>query len=110
MQQALLLVRNRGSGPGYGVILALLLLASAPGPAFAQAPPQCPNPPLVTISSPQLPSDVCIPAGFPGNPIAFFDDFSWRSFIAMVWPVQQGMRGVPDASRSIGPVSGPTGV
>ena len=50
---------------------------------------------------------MCIPSGFKGNPIAFFDDFSWRSFIAMVWPVQQGMRGVPDQSKSIGPVSGP---
>jgi hypothetical protein len=87
-----------------GVILALLLLASASGPASAQA--QCPNSPTVTISS-QLPSDVCIPAGFAGNPIAFFDDFSWRSFIAMVWPVQQGQRGVPDTGQSIGPASGP---
>jgi len=105
MQQALSAVRNRRSGLGYGIILGLLLLASAPGVAFAQAP-QCPNPPPVTIS-PQLPSDVCIPTGFAANPIAFFDDFSWRSFIAMIWPVQQGVRGAPDTSKSIGPVSGP---
>lgn len=72
--------------------------------AFAQA--QCPNPPPVTIS-PQAPPDVCVPGDFRGNPIQFFDDFSWRSFIAMVWSVQQGMRGLPDASKSIGPVSGP---
>ena len=105
MQRALSLVQNCKPGPGHGVILVLLLLASAPGPALAQT---CPNPPPVTISS-QLPSDVCIPADFPptSNPIAFFDDFSWRSFIAMVWPVQQGQRGVPDTGQSIGPVSGP---
>ena len=105
MQQALSLVRNCKPGLSHGVILVLLLLASAPGPALAQA--QCPNPPPVTISS-ELPSNVCIPRWFPtGNPIAFFDDFSWRSFIAMVWPVQQGQRGVPDTGQSIGPVSGP---
>jgi hypothetical protein len=106
MQQALSLVRNCKPGLSHAVILVLLLLASAPGPALAQA--QCPNPPPVTISS-ELPSDVSIPADFPVtcNPIAFFDDFSWRSFIAMVWPVQQGQRGVPDPGQSIGPVSGP---
>ena len=106
MQQALSLVRNCKPGLSHGVILVLLLLASAPGPAAAQTCPN--NPPTPTISS-QLPSDVCIPPppGFTGNPIAFFDDFSWRSFIAMVWPVQQGQRGVPDPGQSIGPVSGP---
>ena len=99
MQRALSLVQNCKPGPGHGVILVLLLLASAPGPALAQT---CPNPPPVTISS-QLPSDVCNPTDFPptSNPIAFFDDFSWRWFIAMVWPVQQGRRGVPDTGQSI---------
>jgi hypothetical protein len=73
-------------------------------PWSAHAQPQCPNPPPVTIS-PQPPTDVCIGGG--GNPIKFFDDFSWRSFIAMVWPVQDGMRGVPDPAKSIGPISRP---
>lgn len=72
--------------------------------AFAQ-PAACPNPapvsPPVTISS-QLPQDVCIPDNFGGNPIAYFDDFSWRTFIAMVWPAQQGQRGVPDNSQTVG--------
>jgi hypothetical protein len=84
------------------VVTALALSMSS----LAHAQPQCPNPPTVTISA-QLPSDVCIPSGFGGNPIKFFDDFSWRSFIALVWPVQDGMRGIPDATKSIGPVSGP---
>jgi hypothetical protein len=83
----------------------MLLLVATSVASFAQTPP-CPNPPPVTIS-PNPPSDVCIPTGFPGNPIAFFDDFSWRSFIAMVWPVLEGMRGIPDDSKSIGPVTTP---
>ena len=113
MQQALSLVRNCKPGLSHGVILALLLLASRPGPGLGTGAVPGLQPTAVTISS-QLPSDVCIPAGFPrwGNPIAFFDDFSWRSFIAMVWPVQQGQRGVPDTGQSIGPVypGAPTGV
>ncbi|MGY2905626.1 hypothetical protein [Bradyrhizobium sp. URHC0002] len=62
---------------------------------------QCPASPPVMISS-QMPADVCIPSNFSGNPIAFFDDFSWRSFVAAVWPVQHGARGVPDTSKVIG--------
>src|SRR5215471_1610778 len=96
-------VLNCGPGLKHLLTIGILLLVSATESVFAQYP----DPPPVTISAPQPPADVCIPDGFPGNPIAFFDDFSWRSFIAMVWPVQQGMRGVPDTSKGIGPVSGP---
>ena len=67
----------------------------------AQPPPACPNPPVAKISA-VLPDDVCIPAGFGGNPIAFFDDFSWRSFIALVWPVKTGERGVPATNLAVG--------
>jgi len=31
-----------------------------------------------------MPSDVCIPDGFKDVPVAYFDDYSWRAFIAMV--------------------------
>jgi len=85
---------------------ASILGATFPESSFAQTPPACPQQPQVTIS-PTLHSSVCIPAQFNDNPIVYFDDFSWRSFIAMVWPVQQGQRGVPSSSQSIGPVSGP---
>jgi hypothetical protein len=46
---------------------------------------------------------VCIPDNFPANanPIKFFDDYSWRIFIAMVWPARQGQRGVPDTGQTI---------
>jgi len=74
--------------------------------AWGQSP-SCPNPPPAIITSSQVPTDVCIPAGFLGNPIQFFDDFSWRSVIALVWPAQQGQRGVPDPNQQVGAVSGP---
>jgi hypothetical protein len=102
MDVAWLLLKSGTVRRRYGLFLGLLLSLSASELAFAQ----CANPPIVTIA-PQPPSDVCIPSGFGGNPIAFFDDFSWRSFIAMVWPALQGTRGAPDTSNSIGPVSGP---
>ena len=85
---------------------AALAWALAPSQAGAQA--QCPNPPPVTLS-PQVPTDVCIPSDFPPNVsgIAFFDDFSWRSFVAMVWPALQGQRGAADPNQKVGATGGP---
>ena len=51
-----------------------------------------------------IPADECEPAGFSGNPIAFFDDYSWRAFIALVWPVKAGQRGVPDPNQPLQPL------
>jgi hypothetical protein len=67
-------------------------------PSSAQT---CPNPPVPTISSHAVPADVCIPSGFSANPIQFFDDFSWRSFVALVWPALNGQRGTPDTSKTV---------
>jgi hypothetical protein len=61
------------------------------------------SPPPPNISSPQPPADVEItPQNFPGNPIDFFDDFSWRMFVAMVWPALDGKRGTPDPAKTVG--------
>lgn len=49
----------------------------------------CPNPPVASISSTIAPSDVCIPRGFTDLTIEFFDDYSWRAFVAMVWPASK---------------------
>jgi hypothetical protein len=88
-----------------GTILIGLLAESV----VAQ-PAQCPSPapirPGVTIS-PTLPLDACVPSGFGGLPIDFFDDFSWRSFVALVWPAAAGQRGVADTGRSVGATDGP---
>ncbi|HXC49692.1 MAG TPA: hypothetical protein VN634_02290 [Candidatus Limnocylindrales bacterium] len=59
-----------------------------------------------------LPDDVAIPNGFGGNPIEFFDDFSWRSFIALNWPAQTpgpagATRGVADAAAAFGDTTKP---
>jgi len=81
----------------------LLVLAASclavPIAAFGQA---CPAVPIVNVSSSAIPADACVPAGFGGNPIVFFDDYSWRSFVAVVWPAKSGQRGVPDASQTVG--------
>jgi hypothetical protein len=75
-------------------LMALLLPA-----AFAQ---RCPDPPVQTVSSPAPPTDVCIPKGFTGIPLEYFDDYSWKLFIAMVWPAEANHRGVADAKKTIG--------
>lgn len=50
-----------------------------------------------------IPADVEIPDDFSGgNPIAFFDDFSWRSFLAINWPAVAGRRGVADTHLELG--------
>lgn len=65
----------------------------------------CPAP-TPSISSPTLPTDVTLTCTN-GNPINDFDDFSWRSFVALIWPAVQGERGVPDTTKTNFPVSGP---
>jgi len=54
--------------------------------------------------SPALPVDVKIPPNFPSteNPIEFFDDYSWRTFIALNWPAESDKRGVADPNKDFG--------
>jgi hypothetical protein len=49
-----------------------------------------------------MPVDVCIPDGFVDVPVNYFDDFSWRSFVAMVWPAAPGHRGAADSRKTVG--------
>ena len=62
----------------------------------------CPDRPTRSISSSALPADVCIPDGFKDPPVIYFDDYSWRAFLAMVWPAAPGKRGVADTTRTVG--------
>ena len=88
--------------PAHSLLAHLSLVATT---SSAQKPADCdpsfPNPPPVTVSA-QLPVDVCIPTTFSDVPFPFFDDFSWRSFIALVWPAMDGQRGVPDTNQTVG--------
>src|SRR5450631_3939285 len=104
-------MRNVRLRYGFSVVpLVIMTLATcwlSPSVAAAQVP--CPSPVPTSISPPNLsapsatliPGDVCVPASFPGNPIAFFDDYSWRTFIALVWPSFSGQRGAPDPNQPI---------
>jgi hypothetical protein len=82
---------------------AAIVLSSfcLPETGWAQATlPTCPVP-TANVSSSQVPVDVAVGCTLPpGNPIAFFDDFSWRIFLALVWPAANGQRGVPDNSKT----------
>lgn len=83
--------------PGKRVV-ALVFALGFSLTAIAQPVPT----PTPVITSSKVPDDVAIPANFPGNPIAFFDDFSWRAFVALVWPGLQGQRGAPDPAQTVG--------
>jgi hypothetical protein len=86
------------------ITILSLIYINFGGPATAQT---CPLHPSPAINSSAVPTDVCIPSGFSENPIEYFDDYSWRAFIALVWPAQNGQRGVPDAINGVGVTSGP---
>jgi hypothetical protein len=62
----------------------LVLIAVLTNALPAVAGSACPNPPVPRIDSAPLPADVCIPAGFTDLTIDFFDDYSWRAFMAIV--------------------------
>jgi len=85
-------------------ILFTLAMALTASQARAQAFEHCPStvqmPPEAVISEKAL-DDVCIPDGFGGLPIEFFDDYSWRAFIGLVWPAKAGERGMPDAAAKL---------
>src|SRR5271165_1540946 len=76
-----------------------------PGFRGAHAASACAADPQPTIS-PQTPSDVCI-ANFNILPIQFFDDYSWRTFISLVWPADLNRRGQPDTTLKLGDTSRP---
>ena len=70
-------------------VLAIATLIAAGGAAAQTTPP-------APVLSGNLP--VAIPAHSTQTPEAarpFFDTFSWQSFVALMWPVTQGQRGVP---------------
>jgi len=99
----LLLAFSAHFAPESNARAAIAVATSTPFPC--ETPPSaCSNPPVVTVNSPQAPCDVCVPSGFPSNPIEFFDDYSWRTFIALVWPAQtaNNQRGVPDTTQTVG--------
>jgi hypothetical protein len=69
----------------------------------------CPalTPAAPTTISHQMFRDACV-AGNPINPIQYFDNYSWRSFLALVWPAKQGERGRPDSSLPLDAPGRPT--
>src|SRR5260370_34941081 len=68
-------------------------------PASATMPQGGPQP---TVSYRML-SDVCFIEQFPASslPILLYDDFSWRSFIALAWPAKDGQSGVLDGGLAL---------
>jgi hypothetical protein len=103
---AALLVLGPWQQPVYSRTDNLPVAQASPTPfpcsAIPVPPASCPNTPVTTINSPQVPCDVCLPTPPPSqNGIAYFDDYSWRAFIALVWPALQGQRGVPGTTKTV---------
>jgi hypothetical protein len=80
-----------------------LLAATAVLAALAGAPaaaPACLADPKPVMSA-SMPADVCIPDGFTGIALDYFDDFSWRELTALVWPAARDARGVAASALPI---------
>ena len=88
---------------GASLVLCTLSVASRESHAQQKAAPASPaaaspsTSPSVPRLSGILPVVVDIPSGVttPEQARPFFDDFSWRTFIALNWPAAPGKRGVP---------------
>src|ERR1043165_1609442 len=79
-----------------------IALCLAAGIGVSQAADNgCPARPTHSISS-TMPADVCIPDGFTDTPVIYFDEYSWRAFLAMVWPAAAGHRGQADSTKTAG--------
>ena len=90
------------------VLLALPAAAQGTQPCPA-SPPQTPPPPNVTAPAVTLiPADECEPAGFSGNPIAFFDDYSWRAFYSIGMAGQGRTAWRPDPNQPLGAANVPS--
>src|ERR1043166_8665504 len=62
----------------------------------------CAREPVPTVVNSQAPADVCIPPNFTDVATDYFDDYSWRAFVALVWPAALERRGMPDPSKKLG--------
>lgn len=74
--------------------LATSVLAEEARPAGGSDPP-------TAVVSAVVPPEVDVPDGFPGNPIDFFDDYSWRAFLALNWPAKADIRGQADTTKDL---------
>jgi hypothetical protein len=77
--------------------LALSVLVLLQAAASTARPP-------VNLSSSLPPADAQSPPSAEGDGnkmLPYFDDYSWRAFIAMVWPAAAGQRGMPDNRQTV---------
>jgi hypothetical protein len=90
------------------VTLALPVAAAVALGAFAgvrvtqAAQEPCPTRPVAGVTSPDVPLDTCIPNGFTDVAIDYFDDYSWKLFVGMLWPAAEDRRGVADPAKGLG--------
>jgi hypothetical protein len=92
------------------MIAATVGLCIVSATAGAQESIDCPASSAMPSGGPQATAsyqtynDVCFLDRFPpsGLPILLFDDFSWRSFLALAWPAKDGQRGAPDNGLTLG--------
>src|SRR5262249_14585869 len=88
---------------------AAVFLALGLRPASPEATGQGAGPVPITKAtiSPRIPTEVVDGNGSPAPvqvvelPVDFFDDLSWRSFLALNWPAKENVRGEADSAKKV---------
>ena len=83
------------------ILMAAALVFFSAGIAEPAPGNGCPMDVVQDASTPVPLPDVCIPDGYTDIPMDYFDDFSWRELVAMVWPAEKGHRGVADKAKKL---------
>jgi hypothetical protein len=76
------------------------MLAAAGSVLVDAAGSSCPREPVPNTGSSRIPADVCIPDRFTDVATDYFDDYSWRAFVGVVWPATAA-RGEPDDAKGL---------
>lgn len=86
-----------GLAGGLALGVALVPTGALVGARGSHAQTPSPWTPVVSAVAPR---DVDLSAG-EADPALAFDAYSWRMFIALVWPAAPGQRGAPDRTRGL---------
>jgi len=89
---------------GVVTVIAIITGWEPPPPVNAA---EVPTPISKATVDPVIPTEVVdgdgrpLPVEVMALPINFFDDFSWRTFLALNWPAVAGQRGVADRTKKV---------
>lgn len=90
-------------------LVAAATPSSTPSPLVPAAEPAATSTPTPTLPLWVVPPDAVVPESNANDPAedqrGYFDDYSWRAFVALNWPAKSGERGLADSTKRLGEAS-----